>query len=185
MTTMPAASEPRPRRSRWRRGFTLAETIIAVAVGGMVMSAVTGTFVFFVRNSIVLTNYTQLNQRGRSALEVLARDLRMTEVVNTMTATTLEVQVPRASGRITVSYRWDSRNQALYRRDDDGERLVLRGVTQFEFQYTGLRGGVARTPLECKKVQVDAVLEDNVQSRTQTQRILSAAFTLRNRAVAS
>ncbi|MCP3892116.1 MAG: prepilin-type N-terminal cleavage/methylation domain-containing protein [Desulfobulbaceae bacterium] len=59
------------------QGFTLVELMIAIAVGGVVLTAIV---VFFARSLNVYTRENvraELQQEMRAALEVMARDIRM------------------------------------------------------------------------------------------------------------
>jgi len=179
MTTTRDPSRPR------RRGFTLTEVMIAAAIGAIAVSALTGSFIFFVRSSLGLGNYALLNSRGRVVLEEVGRDLRMAQDVRVMESGRLVVDVNRASGMSVVEYVWDARSQQLFRIDETRRRVVLRDVDQFAFRYFNVRGGVAGNALEAKRVLLDARLRRDIQGTENTMRIISASFTMRNRRVSN
>jgi prepilin-type N-terminal cleavage/methylation domain-containing protein len=187
MTTTPVHSEAptaaRPGRIRRKGGFTLAEMMIATAIGAIAVAALTGSFLFFVRSSLSMGNYALLNARGRTVLEEVGRDLRMAHTVRTMDKGRLVVEVGRASGETIVEYYYDSNERRLLRIDETTRRVLLRDVDQFEFRYFNIRGGPAGNTLEAKRVQLDARLRRDVQATQNTMRIISASFTMRNRHV--
>jgi len=188
MTTSLVHSSPPslvPVRRRRRRAFTLAEVMIATAIGAIAVAALTGSFMFFIRSSLSLGNYALLNSRGRVVLEELGRDLRMAHTVRTKEAGRMVIEVGRASGETVVEYYYDPRERRLLRIDETTRRILLRDVDHFEFRYFNIRGGVAGNNLETKRVQLDARLRRDVQATQNTMRIISASFTMRNRHVAN
>src|SRR5689334_15089581 len=62
--------------SRARRGFTLVEMIVAVAVGCLLLAALATLYVFSMRSFASMANYSDLNNKSRYASDIVSRDIR-------------------------------------------------------------------------------------------------------------
>src|SRR5690242_21965349 len=57
-------------------GFTLAELMISIAVGVVVVGAVAALSVISVQNFAAMSNYVQMNDQSRIALDKISREVR-------------------------------------------------------------------------------------------------------------
>ena len=65
-----------PARKRRRRGFTLAEILVALGLSGLVLGAILTSFIFLTRTGLRVELYNDMERQARSALELFARDTR-------------------------------------------------------------------------------------------------------------
>src|SRR5262245_57296402 len=62
--------------SRDRRGFTLVEMMVGVAIGWLLLAALATLYVFSMRSFASMANYSDLNQKSRYASDIISRDIR-------------------------------------------------------------------------------------------------------------
>jgi prepilin-type N-terminal cleavage/methylation domain-containing protein len=71
----------RTNASRSQRGLTLAEMLLALAVGSIVMAALLGFSLYASKCFAAMTNYVDLEQKSQSALDNMTREIRETKMV--------------------------------------------------------------------------------------------------------
>lgn len=113
-----------------RAGFTLVELLIGISLSLMVMAAILSSYVFLARNftrslGVVFTRTTtdyslvnrpSLETQGRLTLAYFTQDVRMASgVTGTLSADTVTLSIPTATGSTTVTYAYDALNQTLTR----------------------------------------------------------------------
>src|SRR5687768_7807459 len=72
-----------------RRGMTLIELLVATAIAGVVLIAVGGLMFYSARSFAALTNYVDLDQRSRNALDAMISEIRQTDGLTTYSPTQL------------------------------------------------------------------------------------------------
>src|SRR5260370_41861200 len=79
-----------PPRCTWRRGFTLAEMLIALAGASILMAMAMGFYVFGLRSFGAIGNYTDLDSKSRQGLDLLVGEIHQasTDVEFTPTGST-------------------------------------------------------------------------------------------------
>src|SRR5438093_11034253 len=129
-----------------RSGMTLVELLIAVGISGMIFVAV-GMMIFFSgRSYAALANYVDLDNKSRSALDVMSKEIRQVDGVTGSGTATLpggKVVTNRIvlSGKetdgtpYTISYNYT--NQTLVRTKAGGSyagtKTLLTGCTYLNF----------------------------------------------------
>ncbi len=171
-----------PRR---QRAFTLVEIIITLGVASIFMTVLMSSFVFMGRSSMALGNYQEFSQQGRHFLEVFGRDCRMTRDVLALSSTGITMSVQFPDGVRTVIYSYNSNTGDLNRTEDGVSRTVLFDVIDVDFTFFNITGTETTQLLEVKALELRAVMERTLLRLVNTEQIISARFTMRNRRVST
>lgn len=197
MTTTIVRSRSRRRRDL-RRGFTLAEMLIAMAIGGLILAAGTGSLLFISRGAASLGNYHDMNMRSRFMLDKFASDARMAVNVNTANATEVSMDIYNSTGGLdTVVYSYDSGSQSFSRvLFPDGnmtagqpdvilENVVDLSFTYFNMIYDSVTRQLQETTnlLEIKEIQLEALMRLGALNTINSNQIISARYMMRNKKV--
>jgi prepilin-type N-terminal cleavage/methylation domain-containing protein len=191
MTTTSAPSDPRRRR----HGFTLTEVIVATAVSALVLAGVCATFIAAARGGMRIGSYNRMLQESRTALDLVARDIRTASDISWASG-----EKPENEFRLTrphqptVRYRL-SGGQLLVQEGTAAERVLVRNVVEGKVRYYRIDGSEiipdpSRTPsvnpLEVKLVRVELLARAQVATTADTSNyLISASFILRNKKVTS
>lgn len=168
------------------RGFTLAELMLAITIGGIVLGGAMTSVNLWARSAMAVGNYADMSGSCRRALDTFATDVRMANDVTVSTANTFTFTAFNAgTSSVTVSYAFDDTNDTLTRTYDGTSRVILENVDQFSLSYSDLTLSATTNPLSVKVVQIKAILQKKVINLTNTDEIISARFMLRNRRVSS
>lgn len=119
-----------PGRKRFRRGWTLIETLVTTAIGGFVAGSVMTTGMTLSNTMVAISNYCDLDQASRETLDMMSADLRNTAVVTGFTNTAVTV-----SNVITgdiIAYRWDGSN-LLTRAYNGTTKVMLKNCDYLAF----------------------------------------------------
>jgi type IV pilus assembly protein PilW len=135
-------------------GFTLVELMVTLAIGMVVMAAVTTTFISQTRFYSAQEQINEMEQNARGALDVITRELKMAGYKPTGLALTgigysftqLQIQADlNGNGAITpvgtepneiITYVFDSTNKQITRQDGTAAAQVLAdNITAFTFNY--------------------------------------------------
>ena len=181
-TMDPSDRHPKIRTS----GFTLAEVIVATTLSAMILAGLTSSYVFFVKSSVGMSNYVDMNMQTRRALEMFGRDVRATRTVNTMTATTFSATTLTLTGTETIVWAFNSGAKTLTRQVGGGAAIaILNDVDSLTFKYYNTVGAITASVSEARKVQIDAEMLRTVIAIKNTNQVVSARFTMRNRNVST
>lgn len=198
MTTTSAPSDPRgpDRRLRHRRGaFTLTEVIVAIALAGLVLAGVCATFIAAARGAMRIGSYNRMLQESRTALDLVARDIRSASDISWQSGEKPETQFRLTRpGMPAVRYRLAG-GQLLVQEGNAPERVLVRNVVAGKIRYYRIDGSEIlpdpnRTPtvnpLEVKLVRVELLARAQVATTADTSNyLISASFILRNKKVTS
>jgi Tfp pilus assembly protein PilW len=169
-------------------GFTLVELLIYVAIAPIILSGILSSYLFFVKSTMSLGNYNDLNTRTRNGLELFGRDMRMVSDVNTTGGTPaadyimLEIQGANGTTDI-VEYIFDDTTKKLIRRSNGNDVTVFEDLTACSLKYFSILDVETVKPIEIKKVQLDATMQRLVQHLENSQHVISARFMMRNKQV--
>ncbi len=108
-----------PKLSQGKRvsGMTLAEVMVSVALGSMLLATASSVWVFGSRSFAAMGNYTDLDAKSRSALDLMSREIRQaTRVTGFQNSGTAKwLQVTNAAQGTTVTYTWNASSRRLVR----------------------------------------------------------------------
>lgn len=169
-----------------RRAFTLAELMLAITIGGIVLAGAATTVNLWARSSVAVGNYADMSGTCRRALDIFASDVRMANDVSVSTANTFTFTAfDSGTSSVTVSYVFDDANDTVTRTYDGTSRVILDNVEKFGLTYSDLTLSATTNPLSLKVVQIKAILQKKVINLSNTDEIISARFMLRNRRVST
>ena len=184
----------------------MAEVLIAVTVFAFVLTSAYAAIMSLAKGTESLVNYTEMNNLSRNALEIFARDARMTKEVYDWTDTkfTCKRKVWTGSSYVYryITYEYVP-NAGTFTRtvftvdanDTPGTELeseiLLYDVEDLNLVYYRMYDPeiqnydpIARSELEVKHVQLEALLTRNVLTTENSNYIISARFMMRNKYVA-
>jgi prepilin-type N-terminal cleavage/methylation domain-containing protein len=118
--------------SRDRRGFTLVEMMVGVAIGCLLLAALATLYVFSMRSFYAMANYSDLNQKSRYASDIVSRDIRSALNVVNATGTQLVLNEPDDTTGNTT-YIWDDVLGTLSRIKNGQTNVLLSGVDSLNF----------------------------------------------------
>ena len=123
--------------NRSRRGFTLVELLVAIAVGSLALTATMSLSLYSLRSFAALTNYVDLDNLSRNALDVMTREIRQADqVLPGSNESTLRLWVtPFGGGGREVIYRFNSQTGEVTRVEGTESRVLLRECFTFSFTY--------------------------------------------------
>jgi Tfp pilus assembly protein PilW len=191
MTTTTQHIEPRR-----IRGFTLAEVMMASALGVFILAGVMSSFLFIGRSGFGTESYNDMENETHRALELFAEDARAACGIQWNSAQSITFTLPTETGATaTVTYAYDGDNtsptyQCFYRLSATAplQVLVRNVTTDFAFaRYKLASSGNASTAsndLETKQIQVTLRVQRTGSTvATATNSALSACYILRNKYV--
>lgn len=184
MTTMSPTVRKSPGRSP-RRGFTLVETMVVVAISGMILAGVMSSYLAILKSSMRLWHYEKMDREANSALEYFARDVRSARAISWGSSSSITLTVPRVSGGTerTVVYSWNSTTKIFGKTESGVSTPLVRDVQSFAFNRFNLAQAAAANDYETNQIQVTmtAAPSTNGVYAESSKRVLSARYVLRNR----
>jgi len=106
---------------RRRRGFTLAELMVTMGISSIVMAAIAALSLYTGRSFAHLSNYVDLDNLSRNALDIMTRDIRQVNFLDSFTSNRLVFQ---DSDLQELVFEYDPNAKTLVR-IKGGERKVL------------------------------------------------------------
>lgn len=187
ITFTKAGRRKRPRPS----GFTLIESLAAVAAGAIVLLALMTAHSMAARGFAAAGNYSDMERDARMTLDSLARDARQATGLTAYAATDISLAVATAiaaDGTITGSkivryFRGLGANSNfLYRVDEGCTDVIADSVAALQFiEYDRNLATNGIQPSDCKLLQVDITLRKFTLETSNSEQILSARMVLRNK----
>ncbi|MFT3830834.1 MAG: prepilin-type N-terminal cleavage/methylation domain-containing protein [Opitutaceae bacterium] len=177
-----------------RRGVTLVELMIAMAISGLVMAGVMSTYLFIARSSVRVSNYTDMERAATLSLEKLGREVRMAQkLVSTGTPVneiTLTIPNSSGTGTHTVTYTYSSSARTLVRKSGTETTVIIRDIQAGSFSFKRFDKlqnsldlpGVALPDYSTKQLQVTLTIAPDTKGlvASTTKRVISSRFVLRN-----
>ena len=155
-----------------KEGFTLTELMVSMAIGMVMLAAVTTTFMLQTKTYNAQQQINEMEQNARGVLDVITRELKMAGYKPnggsfsgvTYSTTQLMIQTDLdASGGISTSataneqitYAYDSTNKQITRAVGTGGALVLAdNITAFTFSYLDSTGASTTTSANIRQVSI-------------------------------
>ncbi len=113
-----------------RAGFSLVETLIAMGLGALVLTAVASLSVYGARSSIAVANYTDLDSKSRYALDVIGREIRQATAVTAYqtnaSGKSLTLVNAEAGTVITLTYDASARTLVLARTGQNPQTVLTQ-----------------------------------------------------------
>jgi prepilin-type N-terminal cleavage/methylation domain-containing protein len=168
-------------------GFTLAELLVAMVVGLLVMTAAYATYMTQSRSYKTNEAVTALQQNLRSAMYHLERELRMagynpsvsgtvsfgfTNIAEDTVTFTMD---SNGNGVLdtteTITYARDGTNNTLTRNAGAGAQDLALDITDFALVYINENGAAAGSANDVRAVNVSLTASDGDHTRTLSTRI--------------
>ena len=108
--------------ARLGRGYTLIETIVAVAVFGIAGVALASAFLFSIKSFAAMGNYAALDQANRQAMDLLTREIRQAKQVTAYSTNSITIV---NGDTLTVTYLFHPQTKQLIRSASDGTSKAL------------------------------------------------------------
>lgn len=105
---------------RFKKGITLIEAVVGMAIFVTVVTVAVGGFVALVRLQRKSLIMRETQQNGRIALEIIAKDARQATTINSITSTSTNssLNITTPSGIVIIS--WDKTNLVIMRTPPGG-----------------------------------------------------------------
>ncbi len=148
------------------RAMSLPEILISTGLGAMLLTVVMALSLFGAHSFATMTNYVDLDQYNRNALDRMTSDIRQADRLTQYATNLLVFQTrdPNTGATNTLQYTYDSSNQTVTRSLNGEARVFLTGCTflQFSiFQRNPVNGAYDQYPVTdpsrpdlCKLVQL-------------------------------
>ena len=120
-----------------RQGWTLVETMVAVAILSLSGLALMGLYLFCVNGMASMYNYALLDQYNRQAMDQLSREIRQARGVVGYATNSITIQTANTDGSAgpNVTYSFNAIGQKLIRSSDDGtSKVLLNHCSLLQFQ---------------------------------------------------
>ena len=187
-------------------GFTLAELLVAMLISGIILAAITGTFIIQSRFYDVQEQVTEVVQTARASMDMMSREVRMAGYDPTEVgivgipydASQLELRADlnqdgETDGTITnddtneeIIYSYDAANDQIDRNTGGGNQPFAENIETFSFAYLDTNGAATTVSADIRQMQItitartsgpDPDYSDNGGYRTYT---LTSFVTPRN-----
>ena len=153
-------------------GFTLTELMVAMAIGMVVLSAVTTTFMAQARFYNAQEQINEMQQNARGALDVITRELKMAGYKPnggtfdgvTYSVSQLMIQADldgnggistSSSANEQITYAYDSTNKRITRKMGTGiVEALADNITAFTFSYLDSSGATTTTSSSIRQVAI-------------------------------
>jgi prepilin-type N-terminal cleavage/methylation domain-containing protein len=113
--------------------FTLAEVMVASAIGVILLLFAGSFYLFSMRSFASLSNYTDLNSQSRHASDLISRDLRSALSVQSLVGNQLVLNEP---GGTNCTYTYDAARGTLTRNDGTWNQVLLTGIVPNSFAFS-------------------------------------------------
>jgi prepilin-type N-terminal cleavage/methylation domain-containing protein len=190
ITTILPPPEMKPKHNQKNAGFSLVEVMVAMTIAMFILASSYATLFSLSKGTESMINFTEMNGQTRVALELFGRDSRMASGVSTATANTFRLEREMGGSPFDVVYTYVPDAKIFRRTVLDAannvveDRTILYDVEDLSFNYYTARQNNAVSLADIKHVQLEAKLEREVLSITNTNYIISARFMMRNKHVA-
>ena len=176
---------------RSRRAFTLVELSVAIAISGIILTAVLSFTVYAAKSFAAMENYVDLEQKSQNAVDTMLRDIRQTKALTSYGTATLNGRT--ITNRLSfldaddqaLTFRFT--NNILLRTKGGNSTMLLTNVDYLCFQVFK-RNPVATTfeqfPTSdagsCKLVSLNWICSRTILgSRINTESVQTAKIVLR------
>lgn len=120
-------------RNRLAQAWSLIELIVVSGLFALSAAALASLFAFSTKSFAALSNYAQLDQENRQAMDLLTKEIRQAKYVLSYTNTEVGSAITIMNGsNVNVTYSFDLQNQQLVRNDGQA-RVLLTNCTLLNF----------------------------------------------------
>src|SRR5580765_4004540 len=116
---------------KWCGGLTLIETMVAVAISSIALSAVAAFAFYSARSFAAIGNYVDLDNTSRKAVDLMTKEIRQTVGLSDYKTNALAFK--DYDGKV-LQYLYDPAEQKLTRVKDAISTVLLTGCESLEFR---------------------------------------------------
>ena len=176
-------------RIRATGAFTLIETLLSASLGTFILSGVMTTYIGSMKGLQTISNYVEIHQNGRHAVDVFGRDMQAVSGISSCsTSGAMVVTIPISftwNGIVTATktITYSSSGNGWYRHDSQtgGTHMIANNAYQVVLTLFDRIGNPTTIPSIAKCVQVDLRLRKYVMSQVQSEDYVSARVIMRNK----
>ena len=182
---------PSPGRRAARRGFTLVELSMSMAVSGVILTALLSFTVYAGKSFAAMNNYVDLEQKSQNALDTMTRNIRQaqaltgydTRMVNGRSVTNLLKFLDEDGTALTYHYT----NDILLQTKGGESTMLLTNVDYLSFQMSqrntqasNLQPFPASSVEQCKLISVSWICSRTILgSKLNTESVQTAKIVIR------
>jgi prepilin-type N-terminal cleavage/methylation domain-containing protein len=169
-------------------GMTLPEMLVSVGVGSVALMLAATVFTASSVSFTSIGNYVAMDQKSRSALDQMSRDIRRSQNL-TSYATNQLVFVYSGTTNLTYTYNSAAGQLTSYKTGDTTTNVLLTGCSYLLFSmYSNVpqQGGTltnTTTVSQGKAISVNWRCTRNFLSRTNSEYIQESVIVIRNKPV--
>jgi Tfp pilus assembly protein PilW len=180
------------RRARGQRAFTLVDMSVAIAVSGVILTALISFTVYAAKSFAAMQNYVDLEQKSQNALDIMTRDIRESQFLIGYTTRTLPGGAVVTNSLTFQDYDnvplvFVYTNNVLLRTKDTSASMLLTNVDYLTFQIfqrNPVAGSYEQYPTSdatnCKLVSVSWICSRSILgSRINTESVQTAKIVIR------
>jgi hypothetical protein len=170
-----------------QRGLSLVELLVGIGVGSVLLIAILSLSFFSARSFAALTNYVDLDNHSRNALDQITREIRQADAL--MSSSEHQLEFRHGTGWIRYTYNPEART--LTRNQNGNLTVLLRECDELQFAIYQ-RNPIPHTwdqfdlptenPTLCKMVQLSWVCSRTILgARVNTESVQSAKVVIRKK----
>ena len=167
-----------------RRGVTLPELLIAVAIGSLLLLAVMALVQYSGRSFAALANYVDMDSDSRRALDVMTKDIRQSDALASFAPHQIVLDY---TNHVPLTFTYDPEAKTLNRQFGDESVVLLTGCDYLQFsmfQRNPMGGSYEVYPTAdtatCKLIQLDWTCSRSVLGMyPNTETVQSAKIVMR------
>jgi len=150
-------------------GFTLIELITAIGISGIILAAITATFISQSRSYDAQEQINGMQQAARAAMDIITREVRMagynthpTLTFDGITYDTTQIRVQANldgngdTGGVNedIIYSYDAVNDVIERTTGISTETLVEDIDVFTFQYLDESGTATTTSANIRQIQI-------------------------------
>ncbi|NJM55009.1 MAG: hypothetical protein HC841_02985 [Verrucomicrobiae bacterium] len=169
--------------SRRRSGFTIAEMLIALGAGSLVLAAVASMSIYTARTMQMMVQYSDMEQENQRVLDSMSQTIRSADRITAFTSTSLTL----LSQGQTISYGYNAGTKTLTQSIGGTNTVLLTNVQSLGFSVyarnvstNSFNQFLSSGTNTAKAVIVNWVSRDQVVGTAQTETVRSARIVVRN-----
>ncbi len=151
------------------RGFSLIELLSSIAISGIILAAITATFISQSRSYDAQAQINGMQQGARAAMGMITREARMagynTNVAAVFDGITYNVNEIRIQANLNgdtntddanedITYEYDTVNKLIERTTGGNTEILVENIDEFTFSYLNETGGAATTSDDIRQIQI-------------------------------
>lgn len=175
----------KPTSTKRRAAFSLAETMVVLGIGSLMMAALAALTTYTGRSFAAIVNYTDLDKLSRNALDTMSKEIRQTTKLTAASSTNLTF-LDFDGNTLAYTYNHDARTLTRTK-TGEADKTLLKGCDELTFSIYQRNpiGGTynvypTATADTCKLIQLRwTCSRDLIRSKVNTESVQSAKIVIR------